>query len=201
MNNDNPTIHCEQLPAEDEAIIEEVARISQAAFSHIPYCDTLAEALEEVREALEPGKICLVAHDEQGRILGWVGGQHSYSQVWELHPLAVDPRFQRRGVGRALVLELEKRIQAAGGYTIQLGTDDEFGGTNLYGRELYPNVLEAAQAMRNVADHPFTFYEKLGYVVTGLIPDANGFGKPDIVMCKRVGLEARTKTPRRQGKK
>jgi aminoglycoside 6'-N-acetyltransferase I len=179
-------IHCEPLASDDGAAVERAARISQAAFSHIPYCDTFAEALQEVREALEPGKICLVARNELGEILGWIGGLHSYSQVWELHPLAVDPQFQRGGVGRALVEALEERIAAAGGYTIQLGTDDEFGGTNLYGRELYPNVLAAAQSIRNVDNHPFGFYEKVGFVVTGLIPDANGFGKPDIVMCKRV---------------
>jgi aminoglycoside 6'-N-acetyltransferase I len=180
-------IYCELLPPDDTAAVQQVARISQAAFSHIPYCDTFAEALQEVEEALAPGKICLVARTEEGEIVGWIGGQHSYSHVWELHPLAVDPGRQRQGVGRALVLALEEKVAAAGGYTIQLGADDEFGGTNLYGRDLYPNVLEAAQHLRNVNDHPFAFYQKLGYVVTGLIPDASGFGKPDIVMCKRVG--------------
>jgi aminoglycoside 6'-N-acetyltransferase I len=189
MNNRYVTIQCEPLAAGDVATVAQVARISQAAFSHIPYCDTFAEARQEVQEALEPGKICLVARNEQGEIMGWIGGQHSYSQVWELHPLAVAPQFQRCGVGRALVAALEERIAAAGGYTVQLGTDDEFGGTNLYGRELYPNVLEAAQSMRNVNEHPYSFYQKLGFVVTGLIPDANGFGKPDIIMCKRVGLK------------
>jgi aminoglycoside 6'-N-acetyltransferase I len=31
------------------------------------------------------------------------------------------------------------------------------------------------------------FYQKLGYVIVGVIPDANGPGKPDIMMAKRVG--------------
>jgi aminoglycoside 6'-N-acetyltransferase I len=34
--------------------------------------------------------------------------------------------------------------------------------------------------------HPFLFYRKLGYVVTGLMPDANGRGKPDIYMSKAL---------------
>ena len=35
--------------------------------------------------------------------------------------------------------------------------------------------------------HPFFFYRKLGYEPVGVIPDANGFGKPDLLMAKRVG--------------
>jgi aminoglycoside 6'-N-acetyltransferase I len=119
-------------------------------------------------------------------MLGWIGGQHSYARVWELHPLVVHPVRQKQGAGRALVLALEDRIAATGGLTITLGADDEFGGTNLFGRELYPDVLGAGQNLKSVAGHPFVFYQKLGFVVTGLVPDANGFGKPDILMCKRV---------------
>jgi predicted acetyltransferase len=34
--------------------------------------------------------------------------------------------------------------------------------------------------------HPFEFYQKLAYVVVGIVPDANGPGKPDILMAKRL---------------
>jgi aminoglycoside 6'-N-acetyltransferase I len=30
------------------------------------------------------------------------------------------------------------------------------------------------------------FHQKLGYTVVGVVPDANGPGKPDISMAKRV---------------
>ncbi len=40
--------------------------------------------------------------------------------------------------------------------------------------------------LRDVRGHPFEFYRKCGFVVVGLVPDANGFGKPDILMAKRV---------------
>ncbi len=171
----------------DEHGVQAAALIAQAAFAHITYCDTLEEALQEVGEALKTGKICLAAYSDSGEMLGWIGGQHNYARVWELHPLAIDPNHQRRSIGRTLVLALEERIAEAGGLTIFLGTDDEFGGTNLFGRELYPDVLAEARRLESVADHPFVFFQKLGFVVTGLVPDANGFGKPDILMCKRVG--------------
>ena len=40
--------------------------------------------------------------------------------------------------------------------------------------------------IRNLRRHPYEFYQKLGYVIIGAIPDANGFGKPDILMAKRI---------------
>jgi aminoglycoside 6'-N-acetyltransferase I len=33
------------------------------------------------------------------------------------------------------------------------------------------------------------FYRKLGFVIVGVVPDANGPGKPDILMAKRVGRQ------------
>jgi aminoglycoside 6'-N-acetyltransferase I len=79
------------------------------------------------------------------------------------------------------------QVRQRGALTIRLGTDDEFGGTTLYGADVYPNICEHIAAIRNVANHPYEFYQKCGYVIVGLIPDANGFGKPDILMAKRVG--------------
>ena len=32
----------------------------------------------------------------------------------------------------------------------------------------------------------YEFYQKIGFSFVGVIPDANGFGKPDIIMAKRV---------------
>lgn len=174
------------LQPTDERGIQAAARIAMEAFAGIAFCDTTAESRKEVLEALHPGYICLAAYDDDGEMLGWIGGRHSYAFVWELHPLAVKPTHQRKGVGSQLVLDLEARIFEAGGVTVFLGADDETGGTNLFGKELYPNVLDHAQRIKNVGDHPYIFYQKMGYTVTGLIPDANGIGKPDILMCKRM---------------
>lgn len=148
---------------------------------------TLEAGLTEVDECLEPGYICRVAVDETGLVLGWIGGRPNYDgHVWELHPLVVRPARQRQGIGRALVLDLEQQVKACGGITIQLGSDDQNNLTSLGGIDLYPDPLAHLQQIRNLHGHPYTFYQKLGFVLVGVLPDANGFGKPDIFMAKRV---------------
>ncbi|MCB0127498.1 MAG: GNAT family N-acetyltransferase, partial [Caldilineaceae bacterium] len=106
--------------------------------------------------------------------------------VWELHPLVVDPQHQRTGIGRALIADLEEQVGQQGGLTITLGTDDEFGQTSLSGIDLYPDIGHHMQTIHNLHGHPFEFYQKCGFVISGLVPDANGYGKPDIIMAKRV---------------
>lgn len=149
----------------------------------------LVSAREEVAEALQPGKICRVARDEDGTVFGWIGGIPQYhGAVWELHPLVVQPAAQQRGIGRALVHDFEQQVRARGGHTIYLGTDDEDGLTSLSGVDLYPDVWQHVAAVRNLGGHPYEFYQKCGYVIVGVVPDANGPGKPDILMAKRVSI-------------
>jgi aminoglycoside 6'-N-acetyltransferase I len=38
-------------------------------------------------------------------------------------------------------------------------------------------------------------YGKVGYYVVGVVPDANGFGKPDILMAKRLDRASRESIP------
>ena len=61
--------------------------------------------------------------------------------------------------------------------------------TTLSGVDLYPNVLAHLANIRNLRGHPYEFYQKLGFVLVGVMPDANGPGKPDIYMAKRVARE------------
>jgi aminoglycoside 6'-N-acetyltransferase I len=147
----------------------------------------MESALEEVHEAVGDDRICRVAVGSGGKILGWIGGISEYDgHAWELHPLVVDPAYQGQGIGRALVADLEEQVRQRGGLTIYLGTDDEDGMTSLAGRDLYPNPLDHLARIENRRGHPFEFYQKVGYAVVGVIPDANGWGKPDILMAKRV---------------
>lgn len=83
--------------------------------------------------------------------------------------------------------DLEARVRERGGLTVYIGTDDEAGLTSLGGVDVYPDVWAHLRDIRNLRGHPFGFYARQGYTVVGVVPDANGFGKPDIMMAKRVG--------------
>ncbi len=76
--------------------------------------------------------------------------------------------------------------RSAGACTIWLGTDDDFGGTNLYGADLYPNVIERLLRLTPVGTHPYTFFRRMGFAVVGVLPDADGIGRHDILMAKRI---------------
>jgi aminoglycoside 6'-N-acetyltransferase I len=190
MNGDPPRFSISDLTPGDEEIVRQVAEILVEGFRE-DWSDawpTVDDALKEVRESLGEDRISRVALDEGGAVLGWIGGMPSYGEnVWELHPLVVRPDLQHRGVGSALVADLEERVRERGGYTLWLGTDDESGMTSLSGVDLYPNVLEHLANIENLRGHPYGFYQKLGFSIVGVMPDANGFGKPDIYMAKRCG--------------
>ena len=191
-----PAIQIRAILPDDANAIDEAAHILVAAFAeHWPAAwPSYAEALAEVQESLTPDRICRAAFDADGRVLGWIAGNPQYGgHVWELHPLAVLPAAQGQGVGRALVADFEQQVAARGGVTLLLGTDDEAGMTSLAGVDLYPNVWEHIASIRNVRGHPFAFYQKCGFVIVGVVPDANGPGKPDILMAKRVDVHAQTK--------
>lgn len=177
------------LNPKDDEVIRQIAEILVLAFKkHWPNAwPDLASALQEVNEFVAEDRVCRIAVGEDGRALGWIGGIPEYQgHAWQLHPLAVHPQHQGRGIGRALVRDLEEIVHNHRGTTIYLGTDDEDRMTSLSQIDLYPNVLEHIANIQNLRGHPFSFYQKLGFVIVGVIPDANGPGKPDIIMAKRV---------------
>ena len=175
-------------PVDEEAIRQTASLLVESFKDDWPDAwPTLDAALQEVRESLQEGRISRVAVNEGGLVLGWIGGISQYDgYVWELHPLVAHPGHRRQGIGRALVADLEAQVRARGGLTLWLGTDDESGMTSLAGVDLYPNVLDHLANIRNLRRHPYEFYQKVGFVIVGVMPDANGPGKPDIYMAKRV---------------
>jgi len=176
------------LTAANPAHIVQAAKILTEAFA-TNWPDSWAtpdEALAEVGEMLAEGRVARAAL-EDGVVVGWIGGIPAYDgHVWELHPLAVRPDRQGRGIGSLLVRDFEAQVKSRGGLTIQLGTDDEDEMTSLSGADLYDQLWEKIREIQNLKGHPYTFYQKLGYTIIGVMPDANGRGKPDIYMGKRV---------------
>jgi len=122
-------------------------------------------------------------------VLGWIGGIPAYGgRVWEVHPLVVSGSHRRQGIGRALVEDLERCAASRGALTLWVGSDDEHGETTLSGSDLYPDIPGAIQRIRNLNQHPYEFYLRLGFTIAGVLPDANGPGKPDIFLAKRVAI-------------
>jgi len=178
------TFRIVDLEPGDEAAIDQIAAMIVSAWPD--WKETIDDARAEVRESFTEGHLSLVARagDE---ILGWVGAIPTYDYAWELHPLVVREGTRGLGVGTALVTALEERVRQRGALTLYLGTDDDgpTPGTSAGGIDLFPDPLAHAANLTVIA-HPTAFYLRLGFVVVGLIPDANGPGKPDILMAKRI---------------
>lgn len=177
------------LTKENDLLIQQAAQMLVDAFRE-HWADawpSLEDGLKEVHEMLEAERICRAALDGEGNLLGVIGGIPQYDgHVWELHPLAVQPNMQGKGIGKTLIEDFEEQVRQRGGLTITLGSDDEDDMTSLSGVDLYQNFWEKVRDIRNFKRHPFEFYQKMGYVITGIVPDANGVGKPDIIMSKRI---------------
>ena len=150
---------------------------------------TLADAMEEIDELFNdnPDGIYIAAM-EGDTVLGWCGILPQYSgNAYELHPLVVRGDRQGQGIGAALMQAIEKCAKDNGALTLYLGADDEKPGgeTSLANVDLFDNLPERMINF-DPGSHQAAFYLKLGYQVVGVIPDANGKGKPDIMMAKSL---------------
>jgi aminoglycoside 6'-N-acetyltransferase I len=105
------------LRSGNEALIQQAADLLVEGFKDDwpEAWPDMEAALHEVRESLAEERISRVALDADSRVLGWVGGVPHYDgNVWELHPLVVHSDYRGQGVGRALVVDLERQVRARG---------------------------------------------------------------------------------------
>ena len=167
-------------------ILDQGAALLVEAFYPPHGWPTMERAREEVAHVLKEGFARGMV--EGDKLLGWVGALPEYhGNVWELHPIVVRRTRRSQGIGRALVEAFESEARQRGGLTATLGTDDDSDMTSLSGIDLYGDVPRHIAELRDLGrQHPFLFYRRLGYVVTGIMPDANGTGRPDIYMSKRL---------------
>ena len=140
-----------------------------------------------VEESLAPNRICRAAFTDGDGLVGWTAAEPLYGgNVWELNVIVVQPSLQRRGIGGSLLEDMEGQVAQRGGLTIWLGSDDEDNMTSLAGVDLYPDPLWHLAHITNFKGHPYDFYRKMGFAIAGVLPDANGPGKPDIFLAKSV---------------
>jgi aminoglycoside 6'-N-acetyltransferase I len=173
-------------------------QIRQAAAilsSEIPHgWETTDVALAEIEDLIRSGALlCFAMIGEE--VVGFGGMIPQYGNVtYELHPLVVKRSLWKQGIGKALLFELEDMVRDQGGQNVYLGSDDEFPDrrTSLRDVDLYDDLLEHLKRFQP-GDHPTGFYQKCGYRVVGVIPDANGAGKPDIFMAKRLQRKEATR--------
>ena len=80
------------------------------------------EAREQLRLKLERDPDLFLVADENGAILGTVMGAWDGRRGW-LYDQAVEPRCRRTGIGRRLMEELHRRLEAKGAHCISLIVD------------------------------------------------------------------------------
>jgi GNAT superfamily N-acetyltransferase len=178
----------EDLDPDDDGAIEQVAALLvDFAPNQAAAWEDLESAKDTVDETLDEDSIARVALNDAGNVIGFAAAAPQYSHAWELHPVVVARDEQHRGVGRALVTDLEELVAAEGGLTVYLGADDLDAATSLADDELFPGVLDAAADVQvRKRRHPIGFFLHLGYEVIGVIPDANGPGRPDVWLGRSV---------------
>jgi aminoglycoside 6'-N-acetyltransferase I len=178
----------ENLTHAETLHFEGAARLLHAAFAPLGVWTTIAESRQEVLNSIAPDRISRVAVAGDGTVLGWIGAIREYDGlVWQLHPIVVAEAQRRRGVGRALITDLEELLIAKGALTLWAGSDDLAGETSFGEVDLYSALPQAFTEVRSWGRHPLPFYRRLGFHVIGVMPDANGPGRPDIFLGKRLG--------------
>jgi ribosomal protein S18 acetylase RimI-like enzyme len=99
-----------------------------------------------------------------GSLVGWIcwGETPCTERTWDLYWLAVDPAAHGKGVGRALVVEMERRLNGRA-RLISIDTSGrlDYGPTR-------------------------AFYAALGYTAVAIVPDFYAPGDDQVIFTKQL---------------
>jgi ribosomal protein S18 acetylase RimI-like enzyme len=79
----------------------------------LPFRPRGRDRREKMQAEMERGTALFVVAEAAGEIVGVALGTHDGRRGW-INRLAVSPRYQRQGIARALVREVEARTEALG---------------------------------------------------------------------------------------
>jgi len=145
-----------------------------------------SESKETILHLLR-GKNRLFVAEESSRVIAFVGVlHHVFPKAYQIEPLIVEHQFRRQGIGGKLLELTEFKLKQEGIHTLFITAQDTESSTNLSGQDFYADNPLALLANIEYSNHPMRFYEKRGYHITGIIPDANGFGRPEYILSKRI---------------
>jgi ribosomal protein S18 acetylase RimI-like enzyme len=154
--------HLRSLTRADRDRIEAITR-SVGLFRD----DEIAIALEVFDEAVGGGArntYSTLAAELDGRVAGWIcwGPTPCTLGTYDLYWMAVDPELQGSGIGTALLLEMERRLDGlARLIVIETAGRSEYAGTR-------------------------AFYQARGYSPVSRIPDFYAPGDDQVVFVKKV---------------
>lgn len=144
--------------------------------------------LTEIQACLAADCLAFIAMENR-YVAGFAGAIPQYGVTgWELRSLLVDGPCRCKGLGDELLQQTEKAVRERGGVTMYLGINDRNFSTSLGNCDLYVDTFEKIKNIQTLVpeQHPYEFYLRHGYTITGVIPDANGVGKPNILLAKRL---------------
>ena len=152
-----------EVKPEDMENIRRLVEIT--GFFHPAEVDVAAELVSErLRKGSESGYHFILA-EHYGRLIGYAcyGPIPCTASSYDLYWIIVHPDFQGRGLGRKLLHEAERFIQAAAGARI------------------YVDTSQRAQYASTRA-----FYEQCGYTRESVLPDFYAPGDGKVIYCKTV---------------
>lgn len=183
-----PEPHILDVRTQNSRFIEQLATLTyEASRVHAPnWLPTIEAAREEVTDSLQSDRQSWALVDRSHEPLGWIGVIREGTRVWEIHPIAVRTSDQGKGYGRRLIEHVEGLAHARGILTLFASTSDETGATSLSGVDLYENPVASMATARWHASHACEFWRRVGFHLVGVLPDAEGLGKPSIHFAKKV---------------